>query len=283
MTKSAAEGFNNETTIAHGSPAWYALRTGKTIGSSDCGKVFSGIVSGGARKELLDKFAGKPRPMVSAYSQHVMNQGTAMEPHLLSELSDRFVILRANLYVSPSLTYGVQEMSTPDAIGVVHHNGESRVTLIEIKWRPTSPDDAGWGPARDRLGFSQWCQAQHQMHMTGIHKCMVYAGAPSGARRAWSIDYCPPFREYFLEGLKAVAESARFDTKPTCEVKLGRMLALTTRTVYVSLPRSAAVKEIKGGPQSQSDDDDNDDEETAETSEEPLGEDLQRSWSGLKD
>lgn len=280
MSNLVVQGFKRETDITHGSPAWYSMRAGKTIGSSECAKVFTGIVSGSARKELENKFKGKEKPAVSAYSQHIMDQGTKMEPHLLSELSAWFVILRANLYTLPTLTHGVQEMSTPDAIGLVDFGGQHRLTLIEIKWRPTSPDDAGWGPSRNRLGFSQWCQAQHQMHLTGIHKCLLYAGAPSGARRGWSIDYCPEFRAYFLLALEACAQSRRFDSKGTSEVKLGRMLALTTRAVYVSLPRTTTT-EIKGGPDPDEEATD-DDEETVETSEEALGEDLQRSWTGLK-
>lgn len=279
MSDRIVEGFKRETLIVHGSAAWHASREGKAIGSSECAKVFSGIVSGSARKELLDKFSGKPRPMVSAYAQHIMNQGTQMEPHLLSELSAWFVILRANLYLLPLTTFGIQELSTPDAIGVIEYNGQHRLTLIEIKWRPTSPDDAGWGPARNRLGFCQWCQAQHQMHLTGIHKCLLYAGAPSGARRGWSIDYCPAFREYFLLALKACTESAKFDSKGTSEVKLGRMLAQTTRSVYVSLPRTTT--EIKGGPDPEAADSDDtiEDIESSEGSEKPLREDLQRSWT----
>lgn len=269
---SDAVNFDFETNLQHGSPEWYASRHGMTMGSSDAGSVFSGVVTGSSRRELCDRFKGLPKRPIAPYVQSIMNEGHKMEPYLLQEVTALFdcMILRANLYRLPFLTHGVQEQSTPDGI-VVTRRFPHRLALVEIKWRPTSPDDAGWGPARDRLDLKVWCQAQHQMYVTGIHRCFVYAGSPSGARRMWTIAYCAAFRPYFEAALEACVADRRFDSESVCQVKLGRMMALTSKVEYVRVEKDSTVEEIKGGRQSSSSDSET--QEMGTDSEETIEED----------
>lgn len=244
--------FGFETRFEHGSAAWLEERKGLTIGSSEIARTFSGIVTGSARKQLCEKFQGVEQPSIPSYVQAIMDEGTKMEPYLIKEVSDLLgvMILRANLYKLPYRTHGVQEISTPDGIVMTPHFPH-RVALVEIKWRPTSTDDCGWGPARDRIDIKVWCQAQHQMFVTGIHRCLLYSGSPSGARRMWKVDYCGDFRPYFTAALKACVEGVRGDSHGTCEVKLGRMMSLTTKLEYVKLPRDDDIEEIKGGAETE--------------------------------
>jgi len=239
--------FDLETVIVHGSDEWYGAREGKTIGSSSAGAVFNGIVDGSARRQLIRTFQGKPKPAPSDYSQSVMNQGHAMEPWLAHELTKWFVVISSNLYRMPELTHGVQEISTPDRIVLLPTERGFRLALAEIKWRPTSPDDCGWGPARDRLSLGVWCQVQHQMEVTGIHAALVYSGSPAGNRRMWSVRYCPEFRPYWLDALKACVDDAQFDSHGHCEVRLGRWMASTSRLEFMAIPRDEDIEEIKGG------------------------------------
>lgn len=229
--------FDRQTTITHGSPEWYAQRVGRKIGSSEAGSVFQGISSSSARRDLINKFNGINKPKPDSYSQWVMDQGTKMEPVLLHELTAIMVILRANLYVSETLLYGgIIEGSTPDGIGLSPHYPHG-LCIVEIKWRTLSYYDCGWGELGEDLGLSQWCQVQHQMHITGIHKAVLYAGCKNGARRLWSIRYSEVFRKHYLLGLEHCVNDTRFWTGPEAIAILTPIMLHTTKLEYVRAAR----------------------------------------------
>lgn len=192
---------DRETEAVHGTEAWHAGRSGRTIGSSEVAAVFRGEISKTVtRRQLIDKLNGIKRT-VTPYAQAIFDAGTAWEPVLLAEFERRFVgcwLYHPKQYVCSETLHGIREVSTTDGVAFFMKGGQLRVCIVEIKWRARAKNDCGWGENEDELGLTVWCQAQHQMKVTGIHAAMVYTGgcfAGEHKRRAWSISYCRAFNE----------------------------------------------------------------------------------------
>jgi len=202
--------WRRHTDVKQGSDEWKRHKSeGGSFGSSQCAAVFPGVSTTCSHPELVESLHGKPQRSRDAFAVSMMQKGQDMEPALREECVDvveklsgrRLAFLVPNQFALDSLTFGaVQERSSPDCIMIDHD--DYSYALAEIKYRPASPKDCGWGPKRDELGLTVWCQAQHQMFVTDIDVCYVYSGSPCGARRLWRVDYCQPFRPKFVAALE---------------------------------------------------------------------------------
>ncbi len=235
--------LDRQSNIASGSAEWLARRTGKTIGSSQAAAVFQGVSSTSTKSDFLNSLKGIARATPNAYLQRMLDAGRDMEPVLRNEAHYVLELLLARKLLSfvpcqfeGDTHYGIQERSTPDLIVV--DTDLSGIALVEIKWR-TSDGDCGWehplakGSARRFLGLTVWCQAQHQMHVTGVHSAFVYSGSARN-RRLWHVTYCPTFREsHFLPALArcALQDGANDHPKAHHVGELTRLMERSTQEI----------------------------------------------------
>lgn len=235
--------LDRQSNVVSGSAEWLARRTGKTIGSSQAAAVFNGVSSTSTKSDLLDSFKGIPRKEPNAYLQRMLDAGRNMEPVLRNEAHYVLELLLARPLLSfvpcqfiGDTHFGIEERSTPDLLVV--DTDLSGIALVEIKWR-TSDGDCGWEHPLQRnsprrfLGLTVWCQAQHQMHVTGVHSAFVYSGS-SRNRRLWHVNYCPKFREqHFLPALYRCAINDGADDLPKIYhvTELTRLMERSTQEI----------------------------------------------------
>jgi hypothetical protein len=238
--------LDRQTNIASGSAEWLARRTGKTIGSSQAAAVFNGVSSTSTKDDFLKSLKGIARPPANAYLQRMLDAGRDMEPVLRNEAHYVLELLLARRLISyvpcqfvGDTHYGIEERSTPDLI--VIDTDLQHAALVEIKWR-TSDGDCGWEHPLDRksarrfLGLTVWCQAQHQMHVTGIHSAFVYSGSVRN-RRLWHVAYCRTFREeHFLPALARCAEKDGADDHPKARHIAALTLLMEKSSHEIGLP-----------------------------------------------
>lgn len=177
-----------------GSEAWHNVR-GITIGSSEAAAVFPGVSKTVTPADLRRKLRGEPRKPVTPYLQSLFDEGADAEPVLRRELEG----LMGNCFIIESGIFQMQDKDVAltaslDGIAVRHTPRGSHLCVTEFKWR--CGDGAGWGPKRDELGLTVWCQVQHQMHVANVPVAVIYSGARDGDRRMWVVKQAPPtYRE----------------------------------------------------------------------------------------
>lgn len=152
-----------------------------------------------------------PKPD-NSYLSGLMAAGTENEPVLRAELSN---MLRCHILTPGQLDgdehHGIRQSSTLDGVAVmVEDEGPIRLAVTEFKWRASQTDDCGWGDDADKLtknklGITVYCQVQHQMWVSGIHRALIYTGCPSGKRRLWTVRYSEVFIEQLF--VPALAEA----------------------------------------------------------------------------
>lgn len=191
------------------SDEWHELRR-KTIGSSEAAAVFPGRISSTVTPlDLFRKLKGEPRTPVSPFLQSLFDRGNYWEPRLRRELEKLL-----NCYIVESGVFvhyraGDTDISASlDGIAVkFRDDGNTNICLAEFKYR-CNDKDAGWGPQKDKLGLTVWCQVQHQMRVTGVPTAVVYSGCDSGARRLWVVQQAPPDYRVLWEKYASRLESA---------------------------------------------------------------------------
>ena len=205
-----------------GSTEWKEFRkTHGGVGASAAAAVLADAASKTvSRKELRDKLCGRRVKPPSAFLESIFAIGQRMEPILRDELSIMLDvdIIESGIFVEPDMgtvqkEWGPRPVALSASLdGIACDWRNDSACLTEFKWR-TRPG-AGWGPTRQELGTTVWCQVQQQMRVTGLRAAVVYAGSDEivpglgGDRNLWFVNYSPGynngmfmvyFRQFLLE------------------------------------------------------------------------------------
>jgi hypothetical protein len=239
--------FDRQSPHKHNSAGWHAQRSGLTIGSSQAAAVYNGVSTTVPKVELLRKLKGEHTREASTFVRMLMDRGTKMEPLLRKEFAELTgcCVFEPNMFVvEERICGGVKEISTPD--GIARWSAD-RYALVEIKYRAGSAGDCGWPGERsesyekDCLGITVWCQAQHQMRITGIHSAFVYSGSPNGTRRLWHIRYCELLHDrYYFPHLQDCVVNGGRGGLPTREIKHALYMLLARSSSLVLLQAEAS-------------------------------------------
>jgi hypothetical protein len=186
----------NYTSIVPLSDEWKSLRSGICVSSSQAAAVFNGISTTTSHADFMRKIRGEEVDEPNEYTKNLMDAGRKMEPVLADEFEAKSecVLVVPNMFEEVGR---VIERSTPDGIAMW---SEDLWAVVEIKWRGNGGDGT-WSDGVLGLGLTVFCQIQHQMHLTRIHRGFVYSGSPNGGRCCWAVRYNPEFRRMFLTHL----------------------------------------------------------------------------------
>jgi len=190
-----------------GSPKWVEFRNAHGgIGASAAAAVLADAASSTvSRAQLRKKLRGEPSPEPSEYLKSIFKKGQDMEPILRDELSAALgvPIIETGVFVEPEIgTFRWQgvDRSVPlssslDGLAIDWRTNTACVVEFKYRMRP----GAGWGPTRNNLGPTVWCQVQQQMRCSGCRFALIYVGSDPimdgmpGDRNLWAVEYAPGY------------------------------------------------------------------------------------------
>ena len=194
--------------MTQGSDEWHAARA-SSIGSSEAAAVFPGGISKTTTPaELFAKLIDPTKKAKRVFHDAVlmaMERGTEMEDVLRQELA--FILGR------PICTAGIFRTQGPPSVGYdisaspdgLVTDDDGLVVLAEFKWRMGTADWDG------DLGFTVFCQVQHQMVVIGCDSAYVYCGAEDESRSLWLVQRSPSYFQMWTSWaakLKAEVDAA---------------------------------------------------------------------------